>query len=86
LLALWIGFGWLMRGIMTLSMTIAAHDMPARGWQTFLGVVSALAGILLIVWPFGSIAALTLWAGLWLVALGVSEVIHAVVLRVHTRR
>ncbi|MGW1158651.1 HdeD family acid-resistance protein [Streptomyces sp. NPDC002519] len=85
LLALWIGFGWLMRGIMAVSVAISTHDLPARGWHAFLGVVSALAGILLIVWPFGSIATLTLWTGIWLVVLGAAEAVHAVVLRVRTR-
>lgn len=42
LLALWIGISWLFRGI---TQTVAAASdpaMPARGWQIFLGVVSAV--------------------------------------------
>jgi uncharacterized membrane protein HdeD (DUF308 family) len=74
LLALWIGIGWLIRGI-TQTMA-AAHDpaVPARGWQVFLGVVTFLAGIVLIVSPFRSIAVLTLVAGWWLVVVGIVEI------------
>ncbi|MER8091347.1 HdeD family acid-resistance protein [Streptomyces sp. NPDC087532] len=83
LLALWIGIGWLIRGI---THTLAAvHDptMPARGWQAFLGVVTFIAGIVLITSPFTSIAVLTLVAGWWLVAVGIVECVTA--FRLHGR-
>jgi len=86
LLALWIGFGWLLRGIMTTAAAVSGPAMPARGWQTALGVLTILAGIVLIVSPFASIATLTVVAGVWLVALGVGEVVHAIQLRAHLRR
>ncbi|MER6564689.1 HdeD family acid-resistance protein [Streptomyces sp. NPDC001093] len=77
LLALWIGIGWLIRGI---TQTLAAlHDarMPARGRQIFLGVVTFIAGIVLIDSPFRSVAVLTLVAGIWLVAVGIGEIVTA---------
>ncbi|TGB15854.1 HdeD family acid-resistance protein [Streptomyces sp. MZ04] len=86
LLALWIGIGWLFRGI---TQTIAAAsdpDMPARGWQVCLGVISALAGIVLIVSPFESVAVLTLVGGVWLLAVGVVEIITAFQIRSRARR
>jgi uncharacterized membrane protein HdeD (DUF308 family) len=81
LLALWIGFAWLLRGVMHTAMAVQDEEIPARGWQIFLGVISALAGIVLIVSPFGSIAALTLVTGVWLIVLGIVEVIHGIQLR-----
>ncbi|MER5466313.1 HdeD family acid-resistance protein [Streptomyces sp. NPDC002668] len=77
LLALWIGFGWLLRGIMLVAVAASTEGLPARGWQLFFGAITILAGIVLIVSPFGSLAALTLVAGLWLIILGVVEVVHA---------
>ncbi|MGO4749243.1 HdeD family acid-resistance protein [Streptomyces sp. 2MCAF27] len=82
LLALWIGFAWLIRGVMMTAAAISQEGLPARGWQIFLGVISMLAGIILIVAPFGSITALAVVAGIWLLALGVIEVFHGVQLRV----
>ncbi|WP_254886154.1 HdeD family acid-resistance protein [Streptomyces sp. NA02950] len=82
LLALWIGFGWLLRGVMLTATAISAERLPARGWQIALGMISVLAGILLIVLPFGSITALALTAGVWLIALGAVEIVHGVQLRV----
>jgi uncharacterized membrane protein HdeD (DUF308 family) len=86
LLALWIGFGWLLRGIMLTAMAISTEGLPARGWQLFLGIITLLAGIVLIISPFRSIAALTLVTGIWLIVLGVIEVVHAIQLRVGVRR
>ncbi|MBD0708228.1 MULTISPECIES: HdeD family acid-resistance protein [unclassified Streptomyces] len=81
LLALWIGIGWLFRGI---TQTVAAGSdpaMPARGWQVFLGIVNALAGVVLIVSPLRSAAVLTLLGGIWLVVVGVVEVVTALQVR-----
>ncbi|WP_411109242.1 HdeD family acid-resistance protein [Streptomyces sp. c-19] len=77
LLALWIGIGWLFRGI---TQTIAAASdpaVPARGWQVFLGIVNALAGVVLIVSPLESAAVLALLGGIWLVAVGAVEIVTA---------
>lgn len=81
LLGLWIGIGWLIRGI---TQTLAAvHDpsMPARGWQIFLGIVTFVAGVVLIDSPFESVAVLTLVGGIWLVAVGVVEIITGIRMR-----
>ncbi|MFG2919789.1 HdeD family acid-resistance protein [Kitasatospora sp. NPDC048298] len=81
LLALWIGFGWLLRGIMIIASAVSAEVMPARGWQIFLGTVSLLAGVVLIVSPFSSITVLTLVTGIMLIVIGLTEVVHGFRLR-----
>ncbi|MFK0211755.1 HdeD family acid-resistance protein [Streptomyces sp. NPDC090298] len=81
LLALWIGIGWLFRGIMQTVAAASDPTMPARGWQVFLGVVSALAGVVLIVSPLTSAAVLTVLGGIWLLVVGVSEIVTAFMVR-----
>ncbi|WP_413104656.1 HdeD family acid-resistance protein [Streptomyces sp. Inha503] len=81
LLALWIGFAWLIRGVMQTAMAVSGEDLPARGWQVFLGLLTILGGIILIVAPFGSITALSVVAGIWLLALGIIEIMHGIQLR-----
>ncbi|MEU1945395.1 HdeD family acid-resistance protein [Streptomyces sp. NPDC059474] len=83
LLALWIGFSWLIRGVMQTATAISAEGMPARGWHLFFGALTILGGIILIVAPFGSITALTVVAGIWLLALGIIEIMHGIQLRTH---
>lgn len=85
LLALWIGFGWLLRGVMLTAAAISTEGLPARGWQVFFGLLTVLAGIVMISSPFGSIAALTLVSGIGLIVLGVSELAHAIQLRSHAK-
>ncbi|MFH9658060.1 HdeD family acid-resistance protein [Streptomyces sp. NPDC017248] len=86
LLGLWIGIGWLFRGI---TQTVAAvHDprTPARGRQIFLGVLTLIAGIVLIDSPFESVAVLTLVGGIWLLAVGIVEIVTALGIRGRARR
>ncbi|MEU3981420.1 HdeD family acid-resistance protein [Streptomyces sp. NPDC026672] len=86
LLALWIGIGWLIRGI---TQTLAAASdgaMPARGWHVLLGVLTFVAGIVLIDAPFRSIAVLTLVGGVWLLVVGVVEVVTALRIRGRARQ
>ena len=86
LLALWIGIGWLFQGI---THTVAAASdpaMPARGWQAFLGVLSALAGVVLVVSPLESAAVLIWLGGIWLVAVGLTEIVTAFQVRSRSRR
>ncbi|MFF4185361.1 HdeD family acid-resistance protein [Streptomyces sp. NPDC001691] len=77
MLALWVGIGWLFRGI-TLTLA-AAHDpsMPARGWLVLAGIVSVLGGVVMITSPFTSLAVLTVLSGCWLLALGIVEIVTA---------
>ena len=51
--------------------------MPARGWQILLGVLTFVAGIVLIDSPLRSVAVLTLLGGIWLVAAGIVEIVTA---------
>ena len=81
LLALWIGIGWLIRGITQTLAAASDRSMPARGWQIFLGILTFVAGIVLIDSPFESVAVLTLVGGIWLVAVGVVEIITAIRIR-----
>ncbi|WMX43963.1 HdeD family acid-resistance protein [Streptomyces roseicoloratus] len=81
LLALWVGIGWLFRGITQTVAAASDPDMPARGWQICLGVISTLAGVVLIVSPLESVRVLTVLAGIWLLVVGVSEIATAFVVR-----
>jgi uncharacterized membrane protein HdeD (DUF308 family) len=82
LLAFWIGFGWLLRGTSLVAVGVGAR----RGWLVFVGAVTILGGIVLVVAPESSIVTLTLLAGIWLVVLGAMEVVHGVLWYFQERR
>jgi uncharacterized membrane protein HdeD (DUF308 family) len=81
LLAIWIGVGFLFRGVATTISAISDHTLPGRWWAVFLGVISLLAGIVMIESPFESIAILALVVGVWLVVIGVFEIAAALGIR-----
>lgn len=81
LLALWIGIGRLIRGITQTLAALSDPGMPARGRQILLGIVTFVAGVVLIDSPFASVAVLTLVGGIWLVVVVVVEIITGLRIR-----
>jgi uncharacterized membrane protein HdeD (DUF308 family) len=81
LLAIWIGVGFIFRGVATAVSAISDPALPGRGWEIFIGVLSLLAGVVMLASPFDSIATLTLVVGAWLVVIGVFEVISSFAIR-----
>ncbi|MGV0718496.1 HdeD family acid-resistance protein [Mycolicibacterium sp. XJ662] len=81
LLAIWIGIGFIFRGVATAVSAISDPTLPGRAWEIFIGVLNLIAGVILLALPFPSLAALTLVAGIGLVVLGVFEVVSAFAIR-----
>jgi uncharacterized membrane protein HdeD (DUF308 family) len=82
LLSLWIGIGFLMWGIATMATSASAPSgVSGRGWGFFAGFVTMLGGIIVIAWPIPSIFALAIFTGIWLIVVGLIEVVHAFSLR-----
>ncbi len=77
LLALWIGIGWVFRGMTLLASALSFDHLPGRGWQAISGIIIVIGGGVLIISPIDSIALLTLIAGCWLIAIGIMDVISA---------
>jgi len=77
LLAIWIGVGFIFRGVATTVSAISDPGMPGRGWEIFFGIISIIAGVVVMGSPLDSLAVLTLVVGIWLIILGVFEVISA---------
>jgi uncharacterized membrane protein HdeD (DUF308 family) len=77
LLAIFIGIGFIFRGVATAVSAISDPDLPGRGWEIFIGVISLVAGVVMLASPFESLAVLTMVVGIWLIVIGVFEVISA---------
>ena len=77
LLAIWIGVGFIFRGVATAVSAISDPTLPGRGWEIFIGVISLVAGIVMLASPFESIATLTVVVGIWLIVIGLFEVVSA---------
>lgn len=81
LLAIWIGVGWVFRGMTLLASALSFDHLPGRGWQALSGVIIVIGGGVLIVSPIESIEILTLVAGCWLIAIGIMDVITSLQVR-----
>ncbi|WP_432026229.1 HdeD family acid-resistance protein [Streptomyces sp. 1222.5] len=85
-LSLVVGLAWLASGILTLYTAIAAKDLPHRGVVLGAALLGILAGIVVLVLPSESARALTRLLGLWLVLLGLVELVAAFAWRAALRR
>jgi uncharacterized membrane protein HdeD (DUF308 family) len=86
LLALWIGIGWVFRGVTLLAAALSFDHLPGRGWQVLSGLIIIIGGGVLIIYPIDSMVILTLVAGWWLIVIGIMDVIGAFQVRSRTKR
>jgi uncharacterized membrane protein HdeD (DUF308 family) len=83
MLATWIGIGFIFQGVTATVLAIDVPALPARGWYIFAGILTVIAGMVTMVWPISSIVVLAITAGVWLVLIGITEVVGALSTR-HT--
>jgi uncharacterized membrane protein HdeD (DUF308 family) len=77
LLAIWIGIGFIFRGVATTVSAIHDPHLPGRGWSIFIGVITLIAGIVVLGSPLESILTLALVVGVFFVVIGVFEIVSS---------
>jgi uncharacterized membrane protein HdeD (DUF308 family) len=77
LMTLWIGIGFIFQGVSASAVAISLPEMPDRGWYIFVGVLTAIAGVVVLMWPITSIVALAVISGAWLVVIGAVQIVWA---------
>ena len=77
LLSIWVAVGFIFRGVATTVSAISDPGMPGRGWEIFFGVVSLLAGFVVLASPLDSMFLLATVVGIWLIVVGVFEIVTA---------
>ena len=82
LIGLVIGLTWVVQGLAAL---IAGFSGTATrmgtGWSIFFGVISLIAGIVVISAPIASITTLAVLMGIWFIVMGVMEMFGAFAFR-----
>jgi uncharacterized membrane protein HdeD (DUF308 family) len=86
LMAIWIAVGFVFRGVATTVSAISDPTLPGRGWNIFVGVISLIAGVVVLASPFTSLATLALVVGIWLIVIGLMEVVTAFGIRNTTKK
>jgi uncharacterized membrane protein HdeD (DUF308 family) len=80
-LALLLGIFWVVNGAVELFTSISHREMPNRGWTAFMGVLSILAGIIVLAYPGISLVTLAVVLSIWLLFFGVMEITMALRIR-----
>ncbi|HTY34609.1 HdeD family acid-resistance protein [Mycobacterium sp.] len=73
-LAFCIGVGLLFQGYAHTVLAISHPELPGRGRYIILGLTTAIAGVVVVVWPFRSITVLAVVAGICLVLVGIAQI------------
>jgi uncharacterized membrane protein HdeD (DUF308 family) len=55
--------------------------LPGPGWYIVLGIISVIAGVVVLFWPFDSIVLLAIVTGVCLVLIGVIQIVQSFQIR-----
>ena len=73
-LALLLGIFWVVNGFVEIFGALAHRESTHRAWTGFMGVLSILAGLVVLSYPGISLVTLALVLGVWLIIYGVMEI------------
>jgi uncharacterized membrane protein HdeD (DUF308 family) len=76
-----IGVTWVVQGVTLLAVSLSGGLPAHAGWTAFFGVVSLIAGIVVMTAPAVSVATLTSLVGAWFVVMGLLEMLGALLVR-----
>jgi uncharacterized membrane protein HdeD (DUF308 family) len=80
LIGLFIGIAWIIQGISALVESFGPDRERLRtGWTVFFGIISLIAGIVLVSAPIESVTALTIFLGIWFIVMGILEIIGSLI-------
>jgi uncharacterized membrane protein HdeD (DUF308 family) len=73
-LALLLGIFWIISGAVEVFMALSHREMQHRGWNVVMGIISVLAGIVVLAYPGISLLVLAIVVGVWLIVFGAMEI------------
>jgi uncharacterized membrane protein HdeD (DUF308 family) len=80
-LALLLGIFWIVNGTIEAFTALSHRGMQGRGWTIFMGLLSVVAGVAVLVYPAISLVTLAVVLGFWLLVYGIMEIMLAFRLR-----
>lgn len=80
-LIVFLGIFWVINGLIEIFTAVSHRDMPDRGWSVLMGVLSAIAGIIVLAYPGLTLVGLAVILGIWLLVFGIMEIVAAFRLR-----
>ncbi|MGW1029329.1 HdeD family acid-resistance protein [Streptomyces sp. NPDC002577] len=83
-MALIVGLVWIASGMLTMFAALSHRGLPHRGFVVAAAALGIVAGVVVLAYPVQSAVALARLLGLWLILLGVGELVVAFGLRAAT--
>jgi uncharacterized membrane protein HdeD (DUF308 family) len=77
LAALFMGITFIFRGMAELMLGLASKGQAGRGWAIFMGIITLIAGFVMINNPVASLVTVTQVISIFLIILGVMEIVAA---------
>ena len=81
LIGLVIGITWIVQGLTALIGGLAGGVREGRAWWIAFGVISVIAGIVVVSAPVTSVNALAVLLGIWFIIMGIFEIVAGFLLR-----
>ena len=81
LIGLIIGITWIVQGLTALIGGLAGGVEEGRAWWIAFGVISVIAGIVVVSAPVTSVNALAVLLGIWFIIMGIFEIVAGFLLR-----
>jgi len=83
LIGLFIGFTWVIQGVAALLAGFSGHRYVGRvrWWPVVFGVVSLIAGIVVVSTPVTAVTTLAILIGIWFAVMGVFQIIDGLIAR-----
>jgi uncharacterized membrane protein HdeD (DUF308 family) len=73
-LTLVLGIFWIVNGVVEVFTALSHKELANRGWTGFMGALSIVAGIIVLLWPALTLLALAIVIGVWLLIFGFMEI------------
>ncbi len=81
IIGLVIGITWVVQGLTALIGGLAGGPREGRAWWIAFGVISVIAGIVVVSAPVSSVNVLAVLLGIWFVVMGIFEIVAGFMLR-----
>jgi uncharacterized membrane protein HdeD (DUF308 family) len=80
-LTVFLGIFWVVNGVIEIFTALSHREMPSRGWSVVMGILSAIAGVIVLAFPGLTLLGLAVILGIWLLVFGIMEMTAALRLR-----
>ena len=76
-----IGITWIIQGLTALIAGFSGGSRGGSGWWIFFGIISLIAGIVVVATPVSAVTVLAVLIGIWFIVMGLFEIVAAFVIR-----